>query len=138
MIWRTGTFALLFAACASSTPPDKTSAATDKPAAAALAPAEREELARQFRQDEAEDAYKWKLQTFVHPVVCADRQGRSGDAWIMIQDGKVVKAGIEDGSPDNAVDLTPQLAGKAVPPVPAKWEKLFAGGEAVYFSWSCM
>ncbi|MDC3962886.1 hypothetical protein [Polyangium jinanense] len=139
MIWRTGTFALLLAACASSTPPDKTPAEADNPAAAALTPAEREELARQFHQDEAEDAYKWKLQTFVHPAICnEDRKGRTGDAWITIQDGKVVKAGIADGSPDNEVDLTPQLAGKAVPPIPAKYEKLFAGGEIVYFSWSCM
>ncbi|MDI1446382.1 hypothetical protein [Polyangium sp. 6x1] len=138
MIWRTATFALLLSACASSTPPDKPAASADKPAGAALTPEQREELARQFRQEEAEDAYKWKLQTFVHPVVCKDRQGQTGDAWIVLQEGKVVKAGFADGSPDNEVDLTPQLAGKAAPPVPAKYEKLFADGNPVSFSWSCM
>lgn len=125
-------------ACASSTPPDKPPSTADQPAAAALTPEEREALAMQFRQDNAEDAYKLKLQTFVHPAVCADRKGRSGDAWIVIRDGKVLKVGLEDGSPDNEVDLTPQLGGKEAPPVPAKYEKLFGDGEPVFFSWSCM
>jgi hypothetical protein len=134
-------FALLLTACASNPPAGSGDASStpDKPlAAGALTPEERSALETQLRQENAEDAYQLKLQTLVRPAICEGRQGMSGDAWIGIRDGQVAKAGFADGSPDNEVDLGPKLAGKDAPPVPSKYEKLFADGSVVNFAFSCM
>jgi hypothetical protein len=139
---------VVFLAACGSTPTAKPAAPaagstpTEKPAAPAavsqLTGEEREALEMQLRQDDAEDAYKYKLQTAVYPAICPDNLGRSGDAWISIRDGKIVDAAFYNGGPDNEVALGAKLAGKDAPAVPAKYEKLFAGGEPVNFSFSCM
>jgi hypothetical protein len=127
---------LFVAACGCAAPPAPGSPANA--ATPALTQDERTALETELKQEDGEGAFKYQLQSALHPAICPDRQGVSGDAWIGIKDGKIVDAGFFDGSPDAEVDLRPKLAGKDAPPVPAKYERLFADGKRVEFSFSCL
>ncbi len=164
---------LLAAACASSsqTEPQATqeptaeaaSAATDgAPSASAAGPSAADPAAAPGTMSEAErleaakedierkrlsrHPYYYEIVNLTAQVLCKDEKlrGQSGDAVIVIKDGKVESFDVQELTPDPkdpskqtpTLISIPGMKGRAAPPIPNEIKPLFAS--PVELSWSCM